>query len=622
MKYLRLIFLLALPFLSQAQPTEFSGIGVVISPRVSYSCYGSFEIIDVVKGGPADKAGIKPFTCIYAVDGMDIADLELDFVTDLIRGPVGTPVTLTIGYDRTRQVDIIRQSITPEMVANTPQRTPEEDQLLKSKRYEAEMALERQRYNEHFFDLIELAVEAAKDQFETFLEHVDYRPTEEQYHGATGSMRRYPVLTKFLDQLGLYDMNQEMSLYFWAQQPYFFAGDFYPFRKGYNILTRDDYFDQMHADFKKLIKERFTSKGWVLKEYMVNPDKHNRTSFFIHRPGDDKEFHKYPQIRIEFKGSTQAELKIEAPYSEADKKLMKGRVDPRRNRGTFDTDRFNQICKCLSGDCVNGPSTVKCDAIGWRQGTGHFSVWDFTYTGEMMDGMAHGKGKVETVAHTQEGVFWRGEYDGVILFTNKDTRELVEYTYDKGKHIKTRSITQEAQQAALRKQWDEILKQHKSSGGGSGSSSSGRYVNSPASRFVVPAGLPMQLEEIADGFVEVQRGKGYRLVQRYSSKMSSTHTFYTTKYGYRVDIVAITGGNLGKAELEVRNIAAKQYKSAHYKEYFGSQSYRSGAAGDAYYKAFNILDDAPGGERAELRASTWNYTDGYVILMVFEKREL
>lgn len=96
MKYLRLIFLLALPFLSQAQPTEFSGIGVVISPRVSYSCYGSFEIIDVVKGGPADKAGIKPFTCIYAVDGMDIADLELDFVTDLIRGPVGTPLPLPL----------------------------------------------------------------------------------------------------------------------------------------------------------------------------------------------------------------------------------------------------------------------------------------------------------------------------------------------------------------------------------------------------------------------------------------------------------------------------------------------------------------------------------------------
>lgn len=601
---------------------EFVGIGVVLKPYSSQFCDYYYEITEVIKGGPADKAGMRPYTCVYEVDGIDLKGESVTNVINKILGEEGTKVTLTTSYNRQERIEMVRERITPEMINNTPKLSEQEQEKLRAKRQSEIIAKEWERFNKGFFDLVVLATQSANDQFETFLNKVDYQPCHDDYRGATGHYRNYPVKAEFLNDLGLYNMNQRFSLGFSAQHPYAFGGSFFPLRKGYSFSTSDEYFDKMHSDFKKLINEKYSSKGWILKEYKTDPEKDIRTSFFIHRPGDDKEFHKYPQIKIEFKGSSRATLNIEAPFSESDKNLMKGMIDPRRSRGKYDTDRFGYLCDCLSGNCINGASKVKCDMVGWSRREGKTIIqWDYTYTGNMKDGMAHGKGKVENVAHFEEGMFWRGDYDGSILVTNKDTRELVEHTYDKGKYIKSRSITRDAQQAALRKQWDEIMKQHKSSGGGSGSSSSRRFVYSPASRFAVPAGLPMQLEDIADGIVEVQKGNGYRLVQRYSSKMSSTHTFYTTKYGYRVDIIAITGGNLGKAELEVRNLSAKKYRTARYPEYFDATMYRSDGTGVSYFKAFTILDNAPGGERAELHASTWNYTDGYVILMVFEKRE-
>jgi hypothetical protein len=617
MKRIVLIMLMAAGSVFDVWGQEISGIGVLIQRYSSSFCDGYFEILDVVKGGPADKAGIRPFTCIYEVDGMYIKGKSFEEIIELIRGPVGTPVTLTIGYDRERKVEIIRETISPELITNSPQLTEQQQEKLRAQRHAEEVAIEMQSFYERFFDLIELALEASFNQFETFLDYVDYRPTHEEYHGTTAYWRKYPVRTQFLDQLGLYNMNQRFNVYFPAQHPYAFGGSFFPLRKGYSYKTSKEYFDKMHAAFKMLINKRFTNNGWTLTEYLKDPEKDTRTSFFIHKSGDDKTFHKYPQIRIEFSGKAQASLYVEAPFDETDKKLMKGKVDPRRNRGEYDTDRAGYTCECLSGDCVNGTSKVKCYIINWKEGKGFFHEWDFTYTGAMKDGMAHGKGKVENVAHFKEGMFWHGNYDGPILITNKDTKELSEYTYEKGKFSKVRSITKEAKQAAQQKEWDEILRKHKSSG-----STGSNYAYSPSSRFVVPPGLPRVLEEVADEVVKVNREAGYRLVERFSSKMSSTHTFYNTKYGYRVLFVAITGGNLGKANLEIRNLNAKAYRTAHYPEYFGPELYKSRSTSKAYFKTFDILDNVPHGERAYLRASTWNHTDGYVILLVFEKREL
>ncbi len=73
----------------------------------------------VFAGTPAAKAGLKDGDVIQAVDGRDVSSYSVQAVVDLIRGPVGKPVQLTIlpvGQRTSRPVTIVRGEIQPPNV--------------------------------------------------------------------------------------------------------------------------------------------------------------------------------------------------------------------------------------------------------------------------------------------------------------------------------------------------------------------------------------------------------------------------------------------------------------------------------------------------------------------------
>jgi carboxyl-terminal processing protease len=88
---------------------SYDGIGVVVS-------YGETEnevvVVAPFKGSPGEKAGIKPNDQIIAVDTVDINGMALDKIVELIKGPKGTEVVLTIiREEETLDIPIIREEI-------------------------------------------------------------------------------------------------------------------------------------------------------------------------------------------------------------------------------------------------------------------------------------------------------------------------------------------------------------------------------------------------------------------------------------------------------------------------------------------------------------------------------
>jgi C-terminal peptidase prc len=91
------------------EDSSFEGIGAVLSK------FGDYTIVETpMEGQPAQRAGIKPGDIIISVDGKSIKRMDLSRVIKKIKGPNGTPVTLTIrrfGEPQDINITIIRQKI-------------------------------------------------------------------------------------------------------------------------------------------------------------------------------------------------------------------------------------------------------------------------------------------------------------------------------------------------------------------------------------------------------------------------------------------------------------------------------------------------------------------------------
>jgi len=70
---------------------SFFGVGIIISKRG-----GKVTVIAPIAGTPAARKGLRAGDVISAVDGTSTEDLSLDDTVELVRGPEGTEVTLTI----------------------------------------------------------------------------------------------------------------------------------------------------------------------------------------------------------------------------------------------------------------------------------------------------------------------------------------------------------------------------------------------------------------------------------------------------------------------------------------------------------------------------------------------
>ena len=87
----------------------FEGVGMEIGIR-----NGQLQVIAPLEGTPAQKAGLRSGDKIIKINDVLTADLSLDEVVDLIRGPKGTTVNLTIYRDdmsQAKEIPIVREVI-------------------------------------------------------------------------------------------------------------------------------------------------------------------------------------------------------------------------------------------------------------------------------------------------------------------------------------------------------------------------------------------------------------------------------------------------------------------------------------------------------------------------------
>jgi carboxyl-terminal processing protease len=88
---------------------SFEGVGMEIGERK-----GQIQVVSPLEGTPAQRAGFRPGDAIVKINGTSTADLTVEEAVNLIRGPKGTEVSLTIfrqGWDETKDVKLVREVI-------------------------------------------------------------------------------------------------------------------------------------------------------------------------------------------------------------------------------------------------------------------------------------------------------------------------------------------------------------------------------------------------------------------------------------------------------------------------------------------------------------------------------
>ncbi len=81
---------------------------------------GVLEAITPLKGTPAEAAGFKPGDLIVAINGVSTQGVSSDDAVNLIRGPVGSRVTLSIVRDGKQQdIKVTRETIQVPEISNS-----------------------------------------------------------------------------------------------------------------------------------------------------------------------------------------------------------------------------------------------------------------------------------------------------------------------------------------------------------------------------------------------------------------------------------------------------------------------------------------------------------------------
>ncbi|MCA8867131.1 MAG: S41 family peptidase [Rhodobacteraceae bacterium] len=88
---------------------EFGGLGIEVTQEDGY-----VKVVSPIDGTPADLAGIQAGDYITQVDGEPVQGLNLNEAVDLMRGPVGSEIVITVvrkGVEEPFDVSIIRDTI-------------------------------------------------------------------------------------------------------------------------------------------------------------------------------------------------------------------------------------------------------------------------------------------------------------------------------------------------------------------------------------------------------------------------------------------------------------------------------------------------------------------------------
>ncbi|MFZ5968844.1 MAG: S41 family peptidase [Bacillota bacterium] len=87
----------------------FGGIGVTIDEKDGY-----IEIIELIEGAPAQKAGVQPGDTIISIEGQDVSRIPMDTAINLLLGKPGTKVKVSIrrkGHDELLDFTVTREII-------------------------------------------------------------------------------------------------------------------------------------------------------------------------------------------------------------------------------------------------------------------------------------------------------------------------------------------------------------------------------------------------------------------------------------------------------------------------------------------------------------------------------
>jgi carboxyl-terminal processing protease len=99
---------------------EFGGLGIEVTQE-----NGFVKVVSPIEGTPADRAGVQPGDLITQVDGESVMGLNLNEAVDLMRGPVGSEITITITREGT--ADPFDVKLTRETITISPVRARLED---------------------------------------------------------------------------------------------------------------------------------------------------------------------------------------------------------------------------------------------------------------------------------------------------------------------------------------------------------------------------------------------------------------------------------------------------------------------------------------------------------------
>lgn len=89
---------------------EFGGLGIEVTQE-----NGFVKVVAPIEDTPADRAGVQPGDLIVSVDGESVMGLTLNEAVDLMRGPVGSDITITVtreGVEEPFDISITRETIT------------------------------------------------------------------------------------------------------------------------------------------------------------------------------------------------------------------------------------------------------------------------------------------------------------------------------------------------------------------------------------------------------------------------------------------------------------------------------------------------------------------------------
>ncbi len=98
---------------------EFAGIGILVEQPEKGK---SVRVITPLVGSPAIEAGLLPGDEILKIDGRDVSTLEIGEVSNQLRGPIRTELTITVGRkvdpegDKTVDIKLSRRTIEIESV--------------------------------------------------------------------------------------------------------------------------------------------------------------------------------------------------------------------------------------------------------------------------------------------------------------------------------------------------------------------------------------------------------------------------------------------------------------------------------------------------------------------------